>query len=307
MDDLLNKFAKAKDSGTSTEASKPVETDSPDLDRGHDLIDSSAGSAESGKGSVDTSSQSTASQVEPVVAPDSDSSSASTIDDWTKDSALKEIKKLREENKAKRIKYEEKLSEMQVSLDARLEQERREMQEALVAKQELEELKEKEADKKRDLTEKVAHREALAAELKQKLEHTQSQYESELEQLKAEVSQYRADREAEQEVYKSRVSEIIQEIPEKFRQQAELISKGAGDPRDALVALQEAKVAGMFEDQTVVVNHSVPDAKGGARSSKERLEEGARAERAKMNSSQKIGEALKQIRDGSPNSAFRTK
>jgi hypothetical protein len=87
-----------------------------------------------------------------------------------------------------------------------------------------------------------------------------------------------------------------------------MIVKGAGeDPRDGLLALNEAKLKGLFEDKTVVVNHSVPGAKDGARASKERLDEAARETRAQMSSSQKIKAALDAMKSGNKNSAFRTK
>ena len=88
---------------------------------------------------------------------------------------------------------------------------------------------------------------------------------------------------------------------------AKYIVKGADDSREALTIIQEAKLKGMFEDKTVVVNHSVPGANDGARSSNERLKEVEKERREKMNSSQKIAEALKQIKSGTPNNVFRTK
>src|SRR5690606_22051446 len=94
-------------------------------------------------------------------------------------------------------------------------------------------------------------------------------------------------------------------IPDKFKDVASLIVKGSGDARDALLAISEAKLKGVFDDKTVVVNHAVPGANDGARVTKDKLDEAERNRREAMTSSAKIGEALKSIRSGTPNTAFR--
>jgi len=86
-----------------------------------------------------------------------------------------------------------------------------------------------------------------------------------------------------------------------------LIVKGAGDPRDALVALHEAKLNGIFDEKKTIVNHSVPGASNGARATKEQLENAGREQRSGMSSQQKIRAALQDIRGGNPNSAFKTR
>lgn len=227
-------------------------------------------------------------------------------DDWTKESAFKEVKRLRDENKTYRIKYEEKLNNLKEESEARIKAREQELEQLKVAQQELEDIKAKEADKKRDLAEKLAHREALLNDIKSKAELSEKEFKRKEAELTSKLDRYQADQEAQKEVSKQRLQEELKDIPEKFKSVADLIVKGAGDSRDALVAINEAKLQGIFTDKTVIVNHSVPGANDGARATNERLEEGKRAERAGMNSSQKIKQALSSIRSGEKNTAFRS-
>jgi vacuolar-type H+-ATPase subunit I/STV1 len=226
---------------------------------------------------------------------------------WTVDSALKEVKKLREENKATRIQYAESLDKLKVETDQRLSAREKELEKFIGAQQELEELKQKEADKKRDVSEKLANREAVLAEIKAKAEAAERQWQEKLSTMQNQLHRYEADAVAQQQVYKSRLEEELKAVPEKFKGVATLLVKGAGDPRDALIALTEAKLQGVFEDKTVVVNHSVPGAHDGARATNERMDEAKRAAREKLTSSQKIKSALGEIRSGGSNTAFRIK
>lgn len=228
-------------------------------------------------------------------------------DDWTVESALKEVKKLREENKATRIKYAESIQQLKSEADSKIVQREQELQDLIKAKDELELIKAKEEDRKRDLSEKLAHREALVSEYKSKLELEKKAAEDRMNQIQSELQRYKAEAEAQMVVYQDRLKSELGVIPEKFKDVAELIVRGAGDPRDALVALNEAKLKGLFDDKTVVVSHSVPGALDGARASKEKLDEAAKAARDKMTSGDKIKAALREIRSGSPNSAFKTR
>jgi DNA repair exonuclease SbcCD ATPase subunit len=225
---------------------------------------------------------------------------------WTKDSAFKEVKKLREENKAYRIKYEEKLESLKGELETQLAVKNQELENLKKSQAELDEIKAKEADKERNLAEKVAHREALAAEWKTKAESIEKAYKEQMAAMKTQLDKHQADIDAQREVYKTRLQNELKTIPEKFKEVADLIVRGAGDERDAIVAISEAKLKGVFEDKTVVVNHSVPGASDGARTTNERLADARKAERNKMSSSQKIGEALKQIKGGEANPVFKS-
>jgi flagellar biosynthesis GTPase FlhF len=227
--------------------------------------------------------------------------------DWTTDSAMKEVKKLREENKAYRIKYQQEVEKLRQESDLRTQSIKDELEKAKNAEQELAKIKAEQEDKKRDITEKLVHREARIQELESQSRTKQEELLRKIQDQENIVRQYQAEREAEAGVYQNKVDDELSKIPAKYQDYAKLLVKGAGEPREALVALSEAKIRGMFDDKTIVVNHSTPGAGEGARASKERLEEGDKARRNSMSSSQKIGEALKSIKGGNPNNVFRTK
>lgn len=310
--DILNnsKFQKGTNNSASTEGAAAAAPDksanpattSTEVARGTDMISqmNSKGSAQPAatvetKPSADaTTSQGTA-------------SGSDTGSDWTTDSALKEIKKLREENKQYRLKYSEQLDKLKQEADARLAQKEEEARALAEKARELDRIKEEQEDKKRDLAERLAVRESKLSEMQTLMKVREEELQKKLAEKEKILSQFEADRAAESQVYQNRLDEELVKIPEKYRELANLLVKGSGDPRDALVALNEAKLKGMFEDKTVVVNHQVPGASDGARSSQERLREGERQQRASMSSNQKIKTALEQIKGGQPNNAFRTK
>lgn len=311
--DILNnsKFQKGTAQNASTEGAAPAAPEQSanpaarsEQARGTDMISqmNSSGSAQAAAAPEQASAdanKSASSKVEP--------SGSEAGNDWTTDSALKEIKKLREENKQYRLKYSEQLDKLKQEADARLAQKEEEARALAEKAKELDRIKEEQEDKKRDLAERLAVRESKLSEMQTLMKVREEELQRKLAEKEKILSQYEADRAAESQVYQNRLDEELNRIPEKYRELANLLVKGSGDPRDALVALNEAKLKGMFEDKTVVVNHQVPGAKDGARASQERLKEGERQTRASMSSNQKIKTALEQIKGGQPNNAFRTK
>lgn len=299
--DLLEKL------GSKGEGSKEVKSNVnassngvAQTDRGDDLI-AKMGKAEV---SVETKPEPEAKVTESASKEEPAAGETASTSSWTVESALKEVKKLREENKSVRLKYEEQVEKLKADVEAKVSAIEEKYKPTLDAARELEEVKAKEADKKRDVVDKLAHREALLAETKAEKERLQAKYEAELAEARVKLSAYEAEKQAENEVYKKRVDEELNTIPQKFRTHAELLVKGAGDMRDALLVLSEAKIQGLFEDKTVVVNHSVPGARDGARVTSEQMQSKAREEYDRMTPSQKIGAALKAIRSGEKNSAF---
>lgn len=313
MSDLINTLGKKPNSvegaGKASEpqpVSASSSTTTTEHGRGDDLLAKLGGKESQVKAEQSTTSSAESGQPQKSASGTEEPTGGQT-NDWTTDSALKEVKKLREENKAYRIKYQQELEKLKVESDARLENQKQELEAFKQAKQELDKIKAEQEDKKRDLSEKLAHRDSRLAELQTVLETKEQEWARKLSEQELIVRQYKAEREAEAQVYQAKVEEELSKIPAKYQDYAKLLVKGAGDSREALVALSEAKIKGMFDDKTVIVNHSVPSAQDGARASKERLEEAERQRRTNMNSSQKIGEALKQIKSGSPNNVFRTK
>lgn len=308
--DLLNKLGKktgtnnASTEGAATAAPETSAnpTASTEVGRGSDMIGqmNSNGSTQPAATVVaQPSADATTSQGNP--------SGSEAGNDWTTDSALKEIKKLREENKQYRLKYSEQLEKMRQENEARIQAKEDEAKALMEKAKELDRIKEEQEDKKRDLSERLANRESKLSEMQTLMKVREEELRQKLSQAEAKAQAYEADRAAETQVYQNRLDEELTKIPEKYRELANLLVKGSGDPRDAIVALNEAKLKGMFEDKTVIVNHSVPGAADGARSSQERLREGERQTRASMSSSQKIKAALEQVKSGQPNNAFRTK
>lgn len=317
MSDLLNTLGKKPNSvdGAGKKASEPTqasansEASTVEHGRGDDLLAKLSGQ----KSQESTAEQPGTSSAESGQIPKSASSqeeptgSQNSSAEWTDESKMKEIKKLREENKAYRIKYQTELDRVARESEARMEQVKQQMMPLVEAQKELEKIKAEQEDKKRDLTEKLAHREARLAELQAAAEARQREFERQIQEKDAQLNRFLADIKAQEEIYETRVSEELAKVPEKFKDLAHYLVKGAEDKREALTIIQEAKLKGMFEDKTMIVNHSVPGASDGARASKDRLEEAERKRRESMNSSQKIGEALKMIKSGTPNNVFRTK
>ena len=315
--DLLNKLGKERETSVEGAAKaapnqQAESSASGELGRGEDMLgrvgsqvsDSNNAASASQKNTNDSleSNKTSSGQGEP--------SRSETVQDpnsWSKDSALKEIKKLRDEAKATRVKYSEQLTQFRAEQDAKDELRQSEISDALSAKKELEAIKAAQDDKKRDTEEKLAHRESKLAELQALSETRDKDNVRKMREMEDKLSSFEASRQAEMEIQKTRLDGELNKIPEQYREHAELIVKGAGDPRDGLVALHEAKLKGMFEDRTVIVDHSVPGATNGARSSKEKLESAANDQRKSMSSSQKIKAALDAVKQGQTNSAFRGK
>lgn len=312
MSDLLSKGlgkkaatveVSGKPSGTNQQAASSVE----DLDRGGDML-SQLGSKKPAVEQTQASVSSTEKVQITKPASVEESAAAQEIQDsWSIDSALKEVKKLREENKQSRLKHVELLDKIKTEADVKLQQKDAEMQALAEAKLELDRIKADQEDKKRDLSEKLSHRESKLAEMQTLFEVREKDYKKALSSMEDRLKLFEADHEAETQVYKARLDEELAKVPEDFRETANLLVKGAGDYRDAIIALTEAKIKGMFQDKISVVNHSVPNAYDGARSSKEKLQEAELSRRSKLTGQQKIAEAIKGIRSGEKNPAYRSK
>lgn len=311
-DDLFQKIGK-KDNSTTAEgaayaapsqssASAGKEVNEAVTAKSDDLLARTANTGQMGAEVESSDSKAVSGKGEP-----SGSTPIQDPDSWDDDSKFKEIKKLREENKITRLKYQEKLEELKKEADERLESERSKLKEYENAKKELDRLKAQEEDKKRDLNEKLTHRETKIAELETYLQARENEFNRQLSEYQLRLQELEADREVRMEGYRNRVQEELNAVPEKYKDYANLIVKGAEDPQDALIALQEAKMKGLFEDKKVIVNHSVPTASEGARATKDQLDGAAKAAKDKMSSSQKIKAGLEAIRGGTPNSAFKTR
>lgn len=215
---------------------------------------------------------------------------------WTLENSLKEMKKAREEAKTARLKYQEKLKQKEEEFQEKMSSERTKYEDAMKAAKELEEMKLKEADKKRSLEERLAHREKIIADSEARMEAIEKNYRDQLEAADTRIKELEAEREAQNQVYNERLTQELDSIPEDKRDIASYIVKGAGsDPRDQLIALNEARIKGFFDEKKVVVNHSVPNATNGARVSQKQLDEAEAERRSKMSPQDKIREGLKGV------------
>ena len=189
-------------------------------------------------------------------------------DTWTTDSALKEVIKLREENKLSRLKFQEQLAKLAKEKEDEVAVIKESAKSAEEAKKKLEALEADQADKKRGLEEKLAHREGKLVELETTYEVKLREKEQELSSYKAKAAMYEAEQAAREQVYAERIKEEMSSIPEELKPFAERMVKGFDSTAEAWTALSEAKMKGMFGEKKIVVNHSVPGANDGARQSK---------------------------------------
>jgi len=292
--DTLN--GQKKDSQVSDKVSTPetligAGATSDGLAKGHNLLNSTAGT-----GTKPT---------EEVKAEDVDSKkTVKNPDDWTKESALTEVIKLREENKLARVKFQEAQDRLNKEKEAEIAKIKEEAKSATEAKKKLEALEAEAADKKRSLEDKLAHREGRLAEVETVYSQKLKEKDEELAKYRSQAEAYAAQQAAQQQVYKDRIKEEMASVPEEFKQFAERMVKGFDDPAEAWTALSEAKMKGMFGEKKIVVNHSVPGANDGARTTKAKIEEQERAERKTKSSKDLIRSGLSKVSGGEKNTAF---
>ena len=249
--------------------------------------------------------------VDPMKNESSEGNGVKNPDDWTKESALKEISKAREEAKATRLKYKEAEETLKASFDAKAkefqEQFATQIDDLKTKASKLDTIEATAADKKRSLEEKVSHREARITELTTLQEVQQKSFEEKEAAFNSKLQRFEIEQAARNEVYQDKLNGELASIPEKFKGIANALVKNQSDVSEALGVIMDAKLAGIFDDKTVVVNHSVPGAHEGARATKEQLEQAAQQSRDSTTSQQKIRQALKDIRGGEANTAFRNR
>lgn len=311
MSDLLNTLGKKKDapaakvpdtSETPGESIIGGTAPSDGMKRGDNLISQAAGTGT--KEADDAAAAASAAQAEA----DAKAKMVKNPDDWTKESALTEVIKLREENKIARVKFQEAHDRLNKEKEAEIAKIKEEAQSAGEAKKKLEALEAAAEDKKRTLEDKLAHREGRLAEVETVYTQKLKEKDAELAKYKSQAEMYAAQQAAQQQVYKDRIKEEMATVPEEFKQFAERMVKGFEDPAEAWTALSEAKMKGMFGEKKIVVNHAVPGANDGARTSRSKIEQQEREDKKSKTSKDLIRSGLDKIIKGNqPNSAFRTR
>lgn len=305
MSNLLDSMGKKKDTPVAVAQAKAPgesivtsgEAPSDSMKRGANILDRASGTG-------------TEVEVKTEVVAETQVDSSKTVknpDDWSKESALTEVIKLREENKLSRVKFQEQLDKFNKEKEEEISKIKEKAKTAEEAQKKLEALEASAEDKKRSLEDKLAHREGRLAEVETVYAQKLREKEEELAQVRQKAAAYEAQQAAQQQVYKDRIKEEMAGIPDEFKQFADRMVKGFDDPAEAWTALSEAKMKGMFGEKKVVVNHAVPGAADGARLSKTRQDQ-VEAEAQKTKSSKdKIRSGLAKIQGGTANSAFRTR
>lgn len=226
-------------------------------------------------------------------------------DSWSKDSALKEVTKLREENKAVRLKFQEQIERIQKETETQILKIKEEAQSAWEAKKKLEAVEAEAADKKKSIEEKLADREAKLARTEETYKKQLEEKNKEVESYRSKALQYEAEQEAKKQVYRERIKEELDKVPTELREFAEKMVKGYEDPHEGWLAISEAHRKGMFGEKQVVVSHAIPGAANGARLSKTKTDDEANKTQNKKTPRDLIKSGLQKIKQGESNSAFR--
>ncbi len=301
MKDLLNKANEKLNGQASGESSEAPAGDAivgnknstvDNNRRGDDLLKQAASKEEPAK--VETVVETPA---ETVKDPDS----------WSKDSALKEVVKLREENKAVRTKFQEQLDKVRKETEDAISKIKEDAATAYEAKKKLEAVEADAADKKRSIEEKLADREAKLARAEEAFKRQLEDKEKEIASFKDKALQYEAEQEAKRQQYRDRIKEELAKVPEELKEFAEALVKGQQDPQEGWLVLSAARDKGLFSDKKVVVSHAVPGAAQGARLSKTKTDEQAESANKKKTSRDLIRSGLSRIKQGEQNTAFRSK
>lgn len=290
VNEKLNKSKSVKGEGKSSSPSISGQTAGGDVLIGNE--DAVTSSITAGESLIDV-----ASETKTSAKAESTEESVSRFKEpetWTKETAMAEVKRLREEAKALRVRKQEEVEQVVSKFKSEMDTMKSEYNQAIEAAKELEALKAKEADKKRSIEEKLAHREALLAETQTKIDVLKGQYEREVAEKEAKLAEFQASHEATMKVYQSRISEELANIPEDRRKFAEMIVKAYEDPREGWTALSEAKMQGLFEDKQVIVSHANPGA-GASRMTPDRLNDISKGISDKMTSAEKIAAGLKNV------------
>lgn len=223
---------------------------------------------------------------------------------WTEESLVAEMKKAREEAKRSRLEKNDAIDRLRADYERKLEEIKEATKPLEDTAKELAELKAKEADAKKTLAEKLADREARIAEKEAELIRLKDAHHREIFNLKADLEKYQTEVNVQNQFYQEKLNEELNSIPDKFKDVANRLMKGCDSTREQLEVLRDAKDRGMFKEKQTVVSHAVPALDDGARLSSASTKTEQEARKTKMKSTEKIGEALRNIND---NPIFRGK
>jgi chromosome segregation ATPase len=266
------------------------------MKRGANILDKARGEEKEVPAPKETSTATETQEVDPKMV--------KNPDDWSKESALKEVVKLREENKIVRTKFTEQMEKLEKEMQEKIAKIEASALSAKEAQKKLEALEAEQADKKRSIEDKLANREARLAETEAVYKAKLDEKEKEVLAYKSKALQYEAEQEARKQVYRDRTKEELDKVPVEYREFAEKMVKGYDDPHEGWIAISEANRKNVFGEKKIVVNHSVPGAADGARVNKAKAEADEKEKRSKMDSKSLIKAGLAKAMKGE-NTAYR--
>ncbi len=209
---------------------------------------------------------------------------------WTKEQLAEALKETRQEAAKRRVEVKDVSEKLQADYEAKIKQIEEKFTPLVEKADKFEKLKADEADKKRSLEEKLGHREQLINQRDEELRTLRDELSKGKQDAENRIQQLRSNLEAHESYYTDQLDKEKAEIPKKFQDLVDTMIKGSSDSKHALELLRTAKRENLFGEKKVVVNHSVPSAKTGART------DSASAQQDKRNSlksSEKIREGLK--------------
>ena len=219
-----------------------------------------------------------------------DASDEDSFKDWTKDQIAEALKEARAESAKRRVEAKDLEQRLKSDYDQKVKQIEEKFTPLLQKAEELDKVKAAEADRKRTLEDKVAHRETLIAQRDEELKAIREEAQAIKVELEGKVQQLKANLEAHESFYTEQLDKEKAEIPKKYQDLVETMIKGANDSKHALELIRTAKRENLFGEKKVFVNHSVPNAKTGARTDSASAQQ---EKRESMKSSEKIREGLK--------------
>lgn len=179
----------------------------------------------------------------------------------TKESYEDEIIKLREENAKKRKKAqaaeEKALAAANEIFKVEREQHQLDLDEMKKQVEELKSLKKEET--KLDENVKSAAASAEMELLKQQMAEIKLERDEAKAREQDRIDQAEDEKALRKKAAENRFNVMLNEIPEKFKDYATLMFKGAEDPSEGLLILSKAKANGLFGKKTIEVVNSVPD------------------------------------------------
>lgn len=225
-----------------------------------------------------------------VVATKSDDTTDDAFAEWTKEQLADALKETRAEAAKRRVELKDTQEQLQKDYEAKIKSIEEKFTPLIDKAKKLEKLEAEQEDKKRTLEDKLSHREQLIAQRDEELKALREEIQKSKVDSENRIEQLKANLEAHESFYKDQLEKEKSEIPKKFQDIVETMVKGANDSKHALELIRAAKRENLFGEKKVVVNHSVPGAKTGARTDSAAVQQD---KRQSLKSSEKIREGLK--------------